>query len=125
MLKIERTVFVVDDDAAMLRAVKRVLRESGFSAVLFNSARELRLYNNFEQAFCIVIDIHLGDESGIALHEELRAAGITLPVIYMTGKETTTSRTAALSSDCVAYLTKPFSAKSLIEPIQRAWTSLA
>jgi len=123
MLKIERTVFVVDDDAAMLRAVKRVLKESGFSAVLFNSARELRLYNNFEQAFCIVIDIHLGDESGIALHEELRAAGITLPVIYMTGKETATSRTEALS--CVAYLTKPFSAKSLIEPIQKAWTSLA
>ena len=93
--------------------------------MLFNSAKELRLYNDFEQAFCIVLDIDLGAESGITLHQELNAAGITLPVIYMTGKETTPLRTAALASGCVAYLTKPFSAKSLIEPIRGVWASLA
>ena len=124
-MKAERTVFVVDNDPSILRAVKRVLKQHGFQAALFNSAKELRLYNDFEQAFCIVLDIDLGAESGITLHQELNAAGITLPVIYMTGKETAPLRTAALASGCVAYLTKPFSAKSLIEPIRGVWASLA
>ena len=124
-LKTEKTVFVVDDDPSLLRGMKRVLKQHGFQAVLFNSAKELRLHNNFEQAFCIVLDIDLGDESGITLRQELSTTGITLPVIYMTGKDDTTVRTAALASGCVAYLTKPFSGKSLIEPIQRVWNCLA
>jgi FixJ family two-component response regulator len=125
ILKIARTVLVVDDDPSLLRGVGRVLTQHGFQAVLFNSAKELRLHNDFEQTFCIVLDIDLGDESGIALGQELSAAGVTLPVIYMTGKDSTTIRAAALATGCVAYLTKPFSGKSLIEPIQKAWDCLA
>jgi FixJ family two-component response regulator len=120
-----KTVFVVDDDASTLRGVKRLLREYGFDAVLFDSAEALRNHNHFDEACCIVLDINLNDESGIDLRRQLTAAGILVPVIYITGNNNDTTRLAALESGCIAYLTKPFLAKSLIDPIHMASARLA
>jgi FixJ family two-component response regulator len=120
-LQNRKTVFVVDDDPSMLRSVKRLLREHGFETKLFDSAQALRSQTDFDEAFCIVLDINLNDDdSGIALRYQLLAAGISLPVIYITGNESHAIRMAALESGCIAYLTKPFTSKSLIEPIELA-----
>ena len=48
-----------------------------------------------------------------------RSEDVGLPVIYITGNDSEANRTAAIASGCVAYLTKPFAARSLIEPIER------
>jgi FixJ family two-component response regulator len=119
-----KLVFVVDDDAAILRAVKRLLRRHGYDTVLFPSAEAFENHGDFEKAICIILDINLTDGSGIALRHRLKAAGISVPVIYMTGNDTPAVRMAALQSGCLAYLTKPFSAKSLIEPLTRASAAL-
>ncbi len=118
-------VFVVDDDPGTLRGVKRLLREYGYESVLFPSAEALQNHDDFEEAFCVILDINLNDESGIDLRHRLKAAGISLPVIYITANDSPAVRTAALESGCLAYLTKPFSAKSLIEPIEKASAGLA
>lgn len=114
-------VFVVDDDPGMLRGVQRLLRQKGYDSLLFPS----KITNDFEKAICIILDINLNDGSGIELKHRLKAAGISVPVIYITGNDTPTVRMAALQSGCLAYLTKPFSAKSLIEPLERASAGLA
>ncbi len=100
------SVFVVDDDPSMLRGMKRLLREHGF-------------HGDFGKAFCIILDINLNDESGIDLRRRLTDKGISLPVIYITGNDSPANRSAAMESGCIAYLTKPFAAQSLIEPIER------
>ena len=120
-----RAVFVVDDDPSTLRGVKRLLREHGFQAVLFDSAQALQNHGDFDDACCIVLDINLSDGSGIDLRNQLKATGILLPVIFITGNDNDATRLAALQSGCIAYLTKPFPAKSLIEPIELASASLA
>ena len=121
-----KLVFVVDDDPGMLRGVKRLLREYGYDSVLFASAEAFQNQNDFEKALCVILDINLNDgSSGIELRHRLKAAGISVPVIYMTGKDNPAVREAALQSGCLAYLTKPFSAKSLIEPLGRASAGFA
>jgi CheY-like chemotaxis protein len=50
---------------------------------------------------------------------------VGLPVIYVTGNDSEANRTAAIASGCVAYLTKPFAARSLIEPIARLCATAA
>ena len=120
-----KVVFVVDDDLGILRGVKRLLRESGYSSLLFQSAEAFRDHGDFEEACCVILDINLNNESGIELRYSLKAAGISVPVIYITGNDSPAVRMAALESGCIAYLTKPFSAKSLIEPIDRASAGLA
>jgi FixJ family two-component response regulator len=116
--------FVVDDDAAVLRAVKHLLRRHGYNSVLFPSGEALENHSDFEGAICIILDINLTDGSGIELRYRLKAAGISVPVIYMTGSDKPALRMAALQSGCLAYFEKPFSAKSLIEPLERASTGL-
>ncbi len=115
-----KVVLVVDDDPSMLRGVKRLLREHGFEAVLFDCAQALRKHDDFDEACCIILDINLSDGSGIDLRNQLKATGILLPVIYITGNDSDATRLAALQSGCIAYLVKPFPAKSLIEPLEMA-----
>jgi FixJ family two-component response regulator len=115
-----RTVLVVDDDPSMLKGVHRLLRQHGYDAVPFGTAKALRDHDGFDRAFCIVLDVNLSDGSGIELRHQLAEAGVNLPVIYVTGNDSEATRLAAMASGCIAYLTKPFTAQSLIEPIARA-----
>ena len=113
----QKLVLVVDDDCGIRRAMKRLLRQHGYDTLLFPSAEAFRTHNDFEKAVCIILDINLNDGSGIELRHRLKAAGISVPVFYITANGDPAVRVAALQSGCLAYLTKPFSAKSLIEPI--------
>ena len=104
----------------MLRGMRRLLKQYGYDSVPFETAKDLRDYGDFDRAFCIVLDVNLSDGSGIDLRHHLAESGIVLPVIYITGNDSHATRMSAMASGCVAYLTKPFTAQSLIEPIQKA-----
>jgi len=120
MSKDQNIVLVVDDDPGMLTAVNRLLRAHGYEPILFSSAQAFRNHSGIEKAACIILDIDLPDGSGIELRLDLSVAGVSVPVIYITGNATLTVREAALASECVAFLTKPFSANELMEPLKRA-----
>jgi FixJ family two-component response regulator len=120
-----KLVFVVDDDPGILRGLKRLLREYGYDSLLFQSAKAFQAHDDFGRAICVVLDIQLDGVSGIEVRYRLTEAGISLPVIYITASDSDVVRTAAMESGCIAYLTKPFAAKSLIEPIERAAAGLA
>jgi FixJ family two-component response regulator len=113
-------VLVVDDDPGMLRSLARLLRQFGYASSLFPSAEAFANHSDFGNALCVLLDINLGDGSGIEVRHRLKAANISVPVIYMTGNDNPAVRTAAHQSGCLAYLTKPFSAKSLKDLLQKA-----
>ena len=121
----QKTIFVVDDDPGMLRGVRRLLKQHGYDSVLFESAEAFLNHGNPEQAICAILDINLNDASGIDVNHRLKAGRVSLPVIFITGNDSPATRMAAMASGCLAYLTKPFVAKSLIEPIERAAAGLA
>jgi FixJ family two-component response regulator len=124
-LRNRNLVFVVDDDPGTLKGVKRLLREHGYDSVLFSSAEAFQNYDDFDAACCLILDVNLNRESGIELRHRLKAAGIALPVIYITANDNPAVRLAALASGCIAYLTKPFTSRSLLEPIEKALAALA
>jgi FixJ family two-component response regulator len=113
-------VLVVDDDPGMLRGVQRLLRQHAYEAILFSSAEAFKNHAEFDKAVGVILDINLNDGSGIELRHHLNDAGVSVPVIYMTGNDNPAVREAALASGCVAFLTKPFSAQSLMEPLKKA-----
>ena len=120
MSKTRKIVLVVDDDTAMLKSVRRLLQQHDYEPILFSSAEDFKNHTDFDRAACVILDINLPDGSGIELRHRLKADGISVPVIYMTGNEDPAVREAALNSGCIAFLTKPFSARSLIEPLRTA-----
>jgi FixJ family two-component response regulator len=113
-------VLVVDDDPGVLKGVQRLLRAHAYEPILFSSADAFKNHTDFETVVCVILDINLNDGSGIELRHRLDDAGVSVPVIYMTGNDNPAVRKAALDSGCIAFLTKPFSAQSLIEPLKKA-----
>ena len=109
----------------MLRSVTRLLRQAGYESVLFPSAEAFANHSDFDGVVCVVLDIDLGDVSGIELRHRLTEANISVSVIYITGNDNPVVREAALQSGCLAYITKPFSAKSLMEPLHKAAAGFA
>ena len=109
----------------MRTGIKRLLRVHGFHSKLFESANALLTYGDFDKAVCFILDINLNGESGIELYRRLADSGVSLPVIYITGNDSEANRAAAIESGCIAYLTKPFAAPSLIEPIERVHAAAA
>ena len=97
-----------------------MLRQFGYASLLFPSAEAFANHGDFDRGVCVLLDINLGDGSGIELRHRLKAAGNTVPVIYMTGNDNLAVRKAALDSGCIAFLLKPFSVQELMEPLKRA-----
>ena len=108
----------------MRRSMERLLRKHGFDAVAFDSAGALLRHGCLEEACCIVLDINLNGESGIALRRKLAIEGATVPVIYITGNDSQANQAAAIESGCAAYLSKPFAANALIDSVERACAKL-
>jgi FixJ family two-component response regulator len=124
-MPVRNFVLVVDDDRGMLKGVQRLLRQHAYEPILFSSAQAFKNHTDFEKAVCVILDINLNEGSGIELRRCLKANGVSVPVVYITGNEDPAVRTAALASGCIALLTKPFSAQSLIEPLKKASAGLA
>jgi FixJ family two-component response regulator len=118
-LQTRNSVFVVDDDPSMRTSITRLLRVHGFSSTWFDSADAILRHDDFGEVLCVILDIDLSGESGIAVCRCLANKGVRPPVIFITGKDSERARAATAELGCIAYLTKPFSARSLIEPVER------
>jgi FixJ family two-component response regulator len=115
-----KMIAVVDDDASMLKGIARLLGACGFATKLFASAEAFLALDGFADIDCLLLDIHLGGMSGIELRRHLRAAGCTLPVIFMTAFDDKATRLQAQSAGCIAFLHKPFVANLLLGAIEQA-----
>jgi FixJ family two-component response regulator len=115
-----KTVYVVDDDPAMLKAVSRLLKQHALDAETFESAEDFSRRADPRAALCLVLDIQLKGMSGIELSQRLADDGISAPVIFISADDSEATRRATKRAGCVAHLSKPFRATSLIEAIGRA-----
>jgi len=113
-------VWVVDDDASLLRALRLLLRSAGFTVGTFGSAEEFLVAVRADPPGCLVVDIHLGRLSGFDLHERLTAAGLTIPTIFITAHDDAPTRERARRAGAIGYLRKPFDDDALIASVQLA-----
>ncbi|WP_426609339.1 response regulator [Bradyrhizobium sp. McL0616] len=112
-----RTIAVVENDPSMLQSLSQLLAAHGFQVATFASAEAFLAGHGPSRASCLLLDIDLDGLSGIDLQRRLISSGVNLPVIFMTANDDEIIRRNALNVGCVAYLTKPFSAKLLIDAI--------
>jgi FixJ family two-component response regulator len=117
MALLRKVVAVVDDDPAMLRAMRELLWALDFDTELYVSAEDFISLAAGSKAICILVDIQLGGMSGIELRRRLAASSFATPVIFMTGCDSEFIRKEALEAGCVAFLRKPFEAHLLMDAI--------
>ena len=112
-------VFVVDDEPAVCISLKRLLRSVGLETRTYASAQEFLRSERPDAPGCLVLDVRLPGLSGLDLQQELTAAKINLPVIFITGHGDIPMTVRAMKAGAVEFLTKPFREQDLLEAIQR------
>ena len=114
------TVFVVDDDASLRRAIKRLVESVGLHVELFASAQEFLQSKRPDTASCLVLDIRLPGISGLDFQRELADANIHIPIIFITAHGDIPMTVRAMKAGAVEFLTKPFRDQDLLDGIQQA-----
>ena len=112
------TVYVVDDDESIRRALKRLLRSFGYHALTFESAEDFLDSTSGKDEGCIILDIHLPGMTGLDLQEKLASRGAKYSVIFMTAYDNPQWQDRAKRVGAVAYLRKPFSEQLLLNAIR-------
>ena len=114
-------IHIVDDDASFRTAVGRLLRESGYEILAYESAQQLleRLADNSVPG-CILLDVQIPDLSGPELQDHLIKNGWTLPIIFLTGHGDIPTSVKAIKAGAEDFLTKPVAKEQLLAAIQRA-----
>jgi FixJ family two-component response regulator len=120
MTEVTPIVFVVDDDASVGRAIKRLVESVGLRVAHFSSAQEFLRGVRHEAPSCLVLDIRLPGISGLDFQHELAAANIHIPIIFVTAHGDIQMTVRAMKAGAVEFLTKPFRDQDLLDPIQIA-----
>ena len=113
-------VFVVDDDAGMRAALARLFRSTGREVEAFASPRQFLARLPYAGAGCLVLDIRMPDMSGPQLHEALRAQGVTLPIVFLTGHGDLPTGVQAIKNGALDFLLKPVDDAVLLAAVDAA-----
>jgi FixJ family two-component response regulator len=116
----DAVVFVVDDDAAVRRAVVRLLSSAGHAAESFASAAEFLARPPHAGPGCLVLDLQLPGMDGLELQERLLAAGQDLAIVFVTGHGDIPSSVRAMRGGAVDFLAKPFTDAALLDAVALA-----
>ncbi|MET4261786.1 two-component system response regulator FixJ [Bradyrhizobium sp. S3.12.5] len=115
------TVYVVDDDAAVLASLSFLLEIEGFAVRTFRSATALLNTTTPPGADCYVIDYKMPDINGIELAWRLRQSGVDIPVILITGYPDGNISARAAAAGVKHVIFKPLFDESLAKCIRRAF----
>jgi FixJ family two-component response regulator len=114
------TVFVVDDDDLVRAAIQGLLKSVGLNADTFGSTQQFLSFKRPDGPSCLVLDVELPGVSGLDFQRELAAAGIPIPIIFITGHGDIPMSVKAMKSGAVEFLTKPFRDEDLLNAIHQA-----
>ncbi|HSE30032.1 MAG TPA: response regulator transcription factor [Pyrinomonadaceae bacterium] len=113
-------IFIVDDDPSVRLALENLISSTGQQAATYASAQDFLRNCPPDPAGCLVLDMQMPGTSGLDLQSELNAAGIDLPVIFITGHGDIPSTVRAMKAGALEFLTKPVSDSELLRAINQA-----
>ena len=114
------TVLVVDDDTSMREALSDLFQSVGLRVEVFASTQEFIKNKRPEGPACLVLDVRLPGKSGLDFQQELNAANINLPIVFLTGHGDIPMSVRAMKAGAVEFLTKPFREQDLLDAVQTA-----
>ena len=114
------TVFVIDDDAAVRKAVSRLLRSAGIAVAGFASPGEFLAQYDPDMPGCLVLDLAMPDINGLQLQTTLGKKGCTLPIIFLTGHGDVSKSVQAMKHGAFDFFSKPVKEKDLLPAVRAA-----
>ena len=113
-------IYVVDDDESMRRAVSMLLRSVGYQVETFASATEFLAAPMADVPSCLILDVRLKGQSGLAVQEQFAASRMPIPIIFMTAHGDIAMSVKAMKAGAMDFLAKPFRDQDLLDAVHHA-----
>jgi FixJ family two-component response regulator len=116
----EAVVFVVDDDRAVREATRSLLASVGLRVETFGTVQEFLQSPRPDVPVCLVLDVRLPGSSGLDLQRDLTSAGVSIPIVFLTGHGDVSMAVQAMKAGAVEFFTKPVRDQQLLDAVQQA-----
>lgn len=116
----EQVVYIVDDDQGMLDSTVWLLESVGLSARPFIGGREFLEACNGADNACVLLDVRMPGMGGLQVQEAMRARGLQLPVIFVSGHADVPIVVRAFKAGAVDFIEKPYNEQLLLDSVQQA-----
>lgn len=113
-------ISIVDDDDSLRRSLGNLLRSLGFRVQEFASAQAFIGAQNARETACLILDVRMPGMTGLDLQRHIAASGWRVPIVFITSHADDDARTRALAVGAVAFLSKPFREKEILDAINAA-----
>jgi FixJ family two-component response regulator len=120
MKETDPIVYVIDDDSLIRRGLESLIRSVSLRVETFATAHEFMQSKRPDIPGCLVLDVRLPDQSGLDLQRALVAAGINIPIIFISGHGDIPMTVRAMREGALEFLTKPVRGQDLLDAIQKA-----
>jgi two-component system, LuxR family, response regulator FixJ len=116
----DKTVFVIDDDSAVRRGLRFLLRSAGYTVEAFPSALSFLQGYDPRQGGCLLLDVQMPQMTGLELQQQLNVRGWRIPVIFITGHGTVSLAIAAIKAGAFDFIEKPLREEMLLDCVERS-----
>lgn len=113
-------VLIIDDDASIRAGLQRLFNSVGLAAQGFESAEEFSATAVPETPACLIVDVRLPGPSGLEFQDQLVRAGVSIPIIFITGHGDVRQSVRAMKSGAMEFLTKPLHDQELLDVVYSA-----
>lgn len=110
-------VVVIDDDEGFRESLGRLLRSAGVNPRLFASINDFVGSDPPDCPTCLVLDVRLPERSGLDFQRDLAAAGVTVPIVFVTGHGDIPMSVQAIKAGAIEFLTKPLREQDILDAI--------
>ncbi len=117
---LDPTVYIVDDDDAVLDSIAELVMSVGLRAATFLSAQQFRDSFDPEQPGCLVLDVRMAHTSGLALQAELNTIGARIPIVFISGHGDISVAIKTIKAGAVDFVQKPYHEQQLLDSINEA-----
>jgi len=114
------TVFVVDDDASIRASIQGLLKSAGLRSEGFETAEKFLERKPLDGPSCLILDVRLPGINGLDFQQQLRNAGLHIPIIFVTAHGDIPMTVKAMKSGAVEFLPKPCGRQQLLDAVQQA-----
>src|ERR1700760_3526259 len=112
------TAVIVDDDPGLRESLGSLLRSIGLRVALYGSVAEFMKAGRPTGATCLVLDVRLPGQSGLDFQRELSKAGISVPIVFITGHGDIPMSVKAMKGGAIEFMSKPVHEQDLLDAIQ-------
>jgi RNA polymerase sigma factor (sigma-70 family) len=116
----EPLVYVVDDDESMRLALDGLFRSIGLQVKTFESSQDFLASAQRDVPGCLILDVRLRGESGLAFQEQMEKSGVRTPIVFMTGHGDIAMTVKAMKAGAVDFLAKPFRDQDMLDAVASA-----